>query len=203
MFAVDVKFDVKKLTSKLTNIERKVIPAATSSALNKTATKVRNGAVKDLRKIVGKSISISAKNLKKLITIIKANRKKLVATIFVADKQTLLISFNAKQTKKGVMAKPYGRRKLHKGAFIQTMSSGHRGVFARIGGKRETLRKVKEGKHTGKTYYPELKIRELSGPSLVNEFKKAAVMSGVKKAINREFPIIFGRELKFRLSKLK
>lgn len=203
MFSVDVKFDVKKLTSKLTAIERKVIPAATNSALNKVATTARNESAEIITKRMGKAKGLSAAGFKRLVKIKRSTRKTLVATISVKGRHIPLIAFKARKAKGGVIATAWGKRKLYKGAFIAKVPSGHKGVFKRTGARRGDIKQVKKGANVGQRYRPQLSIGELFGPSVSSVFKDVEVATVMRDVVKVKFPKVFEKELKFRLSKLK
>lgn len=52
-FSVGVKGDLKAITKDLNSIQKKVVPQVSSSALNKTATKVRSISTKHISKVKG------------------------------------------------------------------------------------------------------------------------------------------------------
>lgn len=203
MISIDVKFDVKKLTNKLNKIQRTVIPAATSSALNKVAITARKESSSIIIKRMGKSKGLSAAGFKRLIKIRKSNKRTLVAILSVTGRHIPLIAFSARKAKGGVVATAWGKRKLYKGAFIAKVQSGHRGVFKRSGSRRGDLKRVKKGANVGQRYRPQLSIAELFGPSVATVFKNIEVTNVMKGVIKSKFPKIFRRELEFRLSKLK
>lgn len=60
------------------------------------------------------------------------------------------MAFAPRQTKKGVTAKAWGKRKLYRHAFMAQMKSGHMGIYRREGRER-------------------LPIKEMYGPSVPRE----------------------------------
>ena len=96
-----------------------------------------------------------------------------------------MIEFGARQTKKGVSAKAWGKRKLYKHAFIGSgRNSGKQLVF-------------------GKTRGNPKKLKALHGPSLPREFHRQDMESLFNKKIKTRFPILFKRALEFQMLKAK
>jgi len=100
-----------------------------------------------------------------------------------------VIEFGARQTKKGVSAKVWGKRRVYKGAFIGSgRNSGKQLVFARTSGA------TKSGKK---------RIKALHGASLPREFHRGDMEKIFNKKIKTRFPILFKRALDFHLMKAK
>ena len=100
-----------------------------------------------------------------------------------------VIEFGARQTKKGVSAKVWGKRRVYKGAFIGSgRNSGKQLVFARTSGA------TKSGKK---------RIKALHGASLPREFHRGDMEKIFNKKIKTRFPILFKRALEFHLMKAK
>ena len=123
-----------------------------SRAINKTATTVRSRTVK----AISRGSGIKQKTVRQKTILRKAGYKKLSATISILRKGIPMMDLSARQTKKGVTfrnAWQGGKRQKLRHAFISTMSSGHKGVFERMG--------------TGR-----LPIRELFAPSIATLFER-------------------------------
>ena len=100
-----------------------------------------------------------------------------------------VIEFGARQTKKGVSAKVWGKRRVYKGAFIGSgRNSGKQLVFARTSGA------TKSGK---------IRIKALHGASLPREFHREDMEKIFNKKIKKRFPILFKRALEFHLMKAR
>ena len=122
---------------------------------------------------------VVAKGLKKD----KARRGDETYSIFIKSRYKNVIEFGARQTKKGVSAKAWGKRRIYKGAFI---GSG------RNSGKQLVFGKSKRKKN---------KLKALHGASLPREFHREDMAKIFNKKIKTRFPILFKRALEFHLMK--
>ena len=96
-----------------------------------------------------------------------------------------MIEFGARQTKKGVSAKVWGKRRVYKHAFIGSgRNSGKQLVF-------------------GKTRGDPKKLKALHGPSLPREFERQNMESLFNKKRKKRFPILFKRAVEFQMLKAK
>ena len=96
-----------------------------------------------------------------------------------------MIEFGATQTKRGVSAKVWGKRKIYRGAFI---GSG------RNSGKQLVFRQDKDD--------PKRAVA-LHGASLPREFHRQDMESIFKKKIKTRFPILFKRTVEFHMLKAR
>ena len=179
---IDVKVDIKEVTRELNRLQRSVIPAATKAALNKTASQVSTVAKRDIAKTVG----LPQKTIAPSFKVFKSSIQSLRATVEASGKALNLIRFKAKQTRRGVTAKAWGKRKLYPGTFIANQG---RTVFKRssVGGHR-----VKR-----------LPIEPVHGPSVPREFIRARVQRAMQQVVSTKFPKIFRDQIKYKLSKLR
>ena len=100
------------------------------------------------------------------------------------DKVANVIEFSARQTKKGVSAKVWGKRRVYKHAFIGSgKNSGKQLVFKRLKGSK--------------------RIKALHGASLPREFERQDMEKIFKKKIKTRFPILFKRAVEFQMLKAK
>lgn len=189
MIDISVTFDVKKVTRQLNRIERKLIPKATVTALNRTAKNVESTAIKEIAKETG----IKRKAVKKQIKIFRAGKARLIAIVKASGRATNLIEFitsaktNTKAFRKkvGVIAKAWGKKKEYRGTFIGTgKSSGKFLVYARTSKSREP-------------------IKAIYGPSVPATFIKNTVDKAMRKVVNTRFPIHFNQALRFYIGKLR
>lgn len=113
-----------------------------SRAANKTATWTRTRVVRG----VSSEVAAKQKDVREKIVINRASYADTTATVKVTGKRMPLIDFNATQTKAGVRYRlsKKGGRQLIRGAFIATMKSGHRGVYAREYAQRVGVSQVGE-----------------------------------------------------------
>ena len=172
---ITIDSNIKEMTRALTRVQKRVIPQATSAAINKTARTV----FKEIKRDVAKDTGLKQKDVAERMTLIKSNKYNQSATIHMRGRWFNLIRFNARQTKKGVRAKAWGKSKLYKGAFIANKG---RTVFARKGKKR-------------------LPIRGLVGPNPGVEFRKRLQAPGFQKRVINRFEKVFAQELNYRLNK--
>ena len=178
---VKVKSNVKEAMRNLRNVQKKYVKKALVTALNKVGAEVVTQAKRELKDATGLKAGVVGKKIAKD----KARRGDEEYTIRIKSRYLNLIEFGARQTKKGVSAKAWGKRKLYKHAFIGSgRNSGKQLVF-------------------GKTRGNPKKLKALHGPSLPREFHRQDMESLFNKKIKTRFPILFKRALDFHLMKAK
>ena len=139
---VEVKIDeqrLKAIRQMLRGIP-KAMPRMMSRSINRTLTSARSGAAKG----IGAEVKIRVSSIRKAIGIEKATFRRWSGTLNVRGRRVPLIEFAARQGKKGTAftLTPGGGRMRIASAFVQTMPSGHRGVFVRMqrgGGQQTTI----------------------------------------------------------------
>lgn len=179
--ATNVEFrGVRDMISTLNGLERKAAPRAMSRALNRTATHTRKNAVSEIATLMGIGRKTAVRDE---IKIVPATINKLSARLTSSYQPLNLINFRARQTKKGVTASAWGKRKLYKSAFIQTMPKA---------GKKLVM------KRKGK---PRLPLQQLYGPSVSNTL--AEVSGKVSEDGLTFLRKRFKTELDFEVSKLR
>jgi len=104
-------------------------------------------------------------------------------SIFIKSRYKNVIEFGARQTKRGVSAKVWGKRKIYRGAFIGG---------GRNSGKRLVFKKLKDDPK---------RIEALHGASLPREFHRQDMEKIFKKKIKTRFPILFKRAVEFQMMK--
>lgn len=198
---ISVRGDLKHLTSRLTSLQRKVIPNATRRAINKTANQVKSQAAKE----ISQSWGFKRIEVRKAINIRRANFKKLVAVLSVSGRPQPLIKHatSARQTRRGVVARIGGKSKLYEGTYLATMPSGHKGIFKTLGGRRGKTRQTIGGKNRGQMYQPGLPIKELYAPSIPTAFIARRTQDLMRRAVRERFPKLFEHEIKYALSRTK
>ena len=179
---IDFEKDMKRVKRELKGVQKRIVPAATSSALNRTAKQARTQSARDLKGSLGKSLGLSVSGFKRTIRHIPARVRRLFTVLEVSGRPLPLIRFGARKASKGVSAAPWGKRRIYNGTFIRKMPSGHRGVFKRTGKKR-------------------LPIKELWGPSIPKAFLHQDIQQGLKRVINDKWPGNFAHEIRHRLRK--
>lgn len=102
----------------LNSLEREVFPTANSRALNRAASKMRTETVRSLAKFMG----LRQKDIRQGMSLRKASRDKQNAILKYRGKPFNLIRFKARQLKAGVKAKPWGKWRTWKHAFIANVN---------------------------------------------------------------------------------
>jgi hypothetical protein len=221
MINFDVSVDIKAAMAALTEVQRKVIPQAAASALNRVATSARRVAVDTIRK----ETNIKAAAVRKYVTTKKASKSILTAEIRASKYAPNLINFGARQTKKGVSANAWAKRKIYRGAFI-----GNKGrtVFIRDD-YRAPARRRKAGanrsisQHTRAAHPRRVgsrvvqvqahrvgsgakpvksKLKALYGPSVRREFIRDTAQKAMMASIRERWPVEFQREAQYRVDKV-
>lgn len=147
-----------KRTARSFGVAASEIPEITSRALNHTLAKVNT----KVKRVLVKETSLKSAMVGKELSVRKSNRSNLEAAIVAKGRAHSLRDFTHRQTKKGVTAKVWGKRKLFKSAFIVKKLSGN--VFRRAGKKR-------------------LPIYRPMGPSIPNELLRGESADVLEKEI--------------------
>ena len=176
---VKVKSNFKKALRDIGNVPRKYVQKAMVTALNKVGAEVVTQAKRELKEATG----LKAGTVGKKIAKDKARRGDEEYSIFIKSRYLNVIEFGARQTKRGVLAKAWGKRKIYRGAFIGG---------GRNSGKRLVFKKLKDNPK---------RIEALHGPSLPREFHRQDMESIFKKKIKTRFPILFKRAVEFHMLK--
>jgi hypothetical protein len=222
MINFDVSLDIKNAMKALNEVQRAVIPQAASAALNRVATSARRVAVDTIRK----ETNIKAGAVRKYVTVSKSNKSTLTATIRASKYAPNLINFGARETKKGVSANAWSKRKIYRGAFIGNKGrtvfirqdykapAGKRGRRAganrtisqhtrkahtrRVGGKSVAVQSHPVGRGPKR---PKSKLKALYGPSVRREFIRDVAQTAMMTTIRERWPVEFQREAQFRIDK--
>jgi len=176
---VKVNSNFKKALRDIGNVPRKYVQKAMVTALNKVGAEVVTQAKRELKDATGLKAGVVAKKIKKD----KARRGDEEYSIFIKSRYLNVIEFGARQTKRGVSANVWGKRKIYRGAFI---GSG------RNSGKRLVFKQAEDN--------PKRAVA-LHGASLPREFHRQDMESIFKKKIKTRFPILFKRAVEFQMMK--
>ena len=176
---VKVNSNFKKALRDIGNVPRKYVQKAMVTALNKVGAEVVTQAKKELAGATGLKQNVVAKKIKKD----KARRGDETYSIHIKSRDLNVIEFGARQTKKGVSTKVWGKRKIYSGAFI---GSG------RNSGKQLVFKQAKDNPK---------RAEALHGASLPREFHRQDMEKIFNKKIKKWFPILFKRALDFYLMK--
>lgn len=130
---VSVKHDIKRLSRDLTRKQKRDLPRAIVTALNKTAASVKTAVAKDITEATG----IANQTVKKYLDIDKANYQEMAATITPTKRTFNLIRFatraaiNAYRKAPGLQAKAWGKKaRVFPGVFV---GNKDRTAFVRTG----------------------------------------------------------------------
>jgi hypothetical protein len=175
----DVRGDMRGVLRSLDVLARDVPDKVVVRAANRTLSNVQTESVKQVRS----TYNLRAKTVRGQIELRRARRGRLVASLVVTGRPIPLIEFSASQNRRGVSVKVKSTRKTIRGAFISTMKSGHKGVFARRGKKR-------------------LPIDELYSISLPAVYGSKVVARSMDRVVANRFPDHFARELRYYLGTL-
>lgn len=197
MVRVDIRHNINDAVDRLTKLSKAMRDTAITRTINKTALQGKTQAGREIRdryqistRVIGRSISIQ-----------RAGRGVLQATIKVEGKPLPLIAFQAKKDPRGVAVNIKGRRVVVPHAFIATLKSGHKGVFAR-GGYKGSFEK--NGKQFGRFQFGKKRfpIGELFTASLPQGFNNKVVKAAVVKRITDQFPVVLAQEIAYLLTKI-
>lgn len=187
---IDIKVtqDLKNIERRLTKAQRKVIPQAATSAINRTAKSVKSLAIKTVSKQTGAQNKV----VKTRIDERKATRATLTATLLFKKRAINLILFVAKakrvpgafRAQRGVKAKTKKLR-VFAGTFIGTGSGGQ---------KKLVFRRTTDSRRP---------IEAVPGPNITARLRSKKL----RKILDIKGRLVFDKELDrqltFRLKKLK
>lgn len=151
----------------LTGLQREVFPTANARAINRAASKMRTETVRSLARFMG----LKQKDIRERMTLRKASRQKQNAILRYRGRPFNLIRFKARQLKSGVKAKPWGKWRTWKHAFIADVN----------GVKFVAIRRRRGQGRVGR-----LPMDSLHGPgiaSTANEDHIAAVRENVMRTV--------------------
>ena len=125
-------------------------------------------------------------DIKRRIAKEKAYPKKLWASIIASGNALKLITFKARQTTKGVVAKAWGVSKLYRGTFIAPVRHGSssNAVYTR------------KSSHS-------LPVKQLYGPGVAQLFKKQENLDIMKSVVQYRLPVEFQNNLQYYVNRLK
>ena len=178
---VKVKSNMKEALRNLGTVHKKYVQKALVTSLNKVGAEVVTQAKRELKDATGLKAGVVVKKIQKD----KARRNDNTYSIFIKSRYLNVIEFRARQTKRGVSANVWGKRKIYRGAFIGG---------GRNSGKRLVFKKLKDDPK---------RIEALHGASLPREFHRQDMEKIFNKKIKNRFPILFKRAVEFQMLKAK
>lgn len=138
MIEMSFKEDLRDLQKHLNRYQKQQLPRATNWALNQTGNKASRAIIKQVAKEAGAPQKLLKK--RKFFVTARSTFKTLAFVLAVRFGTLYLKDFGAVQTKKGVISKAWGEKKLYDGAFIVDKLGRH--VFAREQKKRLPIKKL-------------------------------------------------------------
>lgn len=155
-------------------------------SLNHTLSKSKTRASRAIRK----DYKFKARDVKKTLLLRKAGPGRLHADLRSKSGPQSVRLFTPRQTRRGVKVTiTKGRRKLINRAFVATMKSGHKSVFARGVYKRGQGFQFRKGRTTGsRTRGSDLPITALKTTSTPQLLGKPQVLSSLERQITADYP---------------
>lgn len=189
--------DVANVKAMLRGLDA-VVPKVLSRSINDTLAGVKTDASAEIRAVVTASKSAVDSTFK----TVKATVTELSGLVSSSGPPMPLIEFAARQVKAGVsiQVKKTNPRTVLKGAFIQTMKSGHKGVFWReYHGAKGPVKKIAYGRLPKKYRLP---MKQLFGPRIPDILGDDPVMNAVLTKADDRMHKNLDKELNYELSKL-
>ena len=172
MIKFDVRTDINAVRKQFKDKEKQINLAA-SFALNRAISSARTVATREISKRTGIKPQSAVRDR---LHLRKAKPTFLIAEIAAERYTPNLIRFNARQTKGGVSANAWGKRKRYKHTFI---GNDGRTVFKRVGKAR-------------------LPLKAVYGPRLAKSFVEREVTKAMDAVAATRFHTEFQREVKRR-----
>lgn len=197
MIHIDIRHNLADSAGDLARMSRQLQTLAVTRALNKTAARAKTKAGREIKE----QYRIGTRLVSRFISISRAGgRKGHIATVSAEGRPMPMIAFKPRQTASGVSVDIKGRRVTVPHAFIATMRSGHRGVFAR-GGYKGSFERA--GGQFGSFIFgrQRLPLGELFTFSLPQAFSSKVVLDRVTRHVNNEFPKVLRQEINFIFSR--
>lgn len=210
---ISLDSDLERTEKLLNRFSKDVRERVVKTSLSKMAAQAKTQAATSIKD----EYKINVRTIKKALNIKVGSGSKLEAAIEVEGKPLPLYAFGPrayggkpgwpKRGKKqkhkegGVSVKIKGKRIKVPHAFIATMKSGHKGVFAR--GSWSSGKGSKQSFGNFKYDVERLPIQELKTFSLPQAFSNKVVYAEVVKVIRLKFPKILEHEIEWTWSKHK
>jgi hypothetical protein len=166
--------NARQVTAQAKQVEG-VTRAATRRALNAVVRQARTLTLRELSKAMG----LTQTRLRPYISTRLANYQNLESAVRIKPHTYNIASFAGRQTKKGVSAAPWGKRRVFPHTFLL------RGVTAMV--------------RVGKARYP---IRPVYGPRITREFGRAAVVRSLQALVHAKLEPTIQHELEYELSRI-
>jgi len=183
MIQIDVSQAINTISREFAQrLTPRLLALGISRALNHTAAKAKTGAIREIRR----QYNVQAKYVRAAMKQVRARPSFLESRIDVSGRPLPLLAFGARQNKRGVsVAVMAGQRKQVQRAFIRTMPSGHKGVFARGGYQRGQFQFRTQRVKRGGTDTPIAELKTLAVPQALTH---TTVINALAAQINRDLP---------------
>lgn len=165
-----------------------MVPALTR-AINATGTVAGNVAIRETARRMGLNVG----ETRTYIRIKRATYTNIEYDVTGAGRPISLRAFGARQLRTGVSARPWGQRRLFRGAFIVPSLGGS--VYHRYGPKV----RMTKGRYKGKLRQA---IRKMWGPAIPKVMLEAEVVKAFDGAIRERLPQRLNHEIAYALSQL-
>ncbi len=180
---ISVQTAIAKAKRDFADLSQKQIATGVSRAINHTLAIAKTAANREIRN----TYKAPAKDIRASLSISRANSVQIsqAGMLLAKGSRLPMLSFGARQTKRGVTVNVMGQRKLIRSAFIATMKSGHRGVFARgYYSSSEFNFRTKRLKKNGN----DTPINELRAVSVPKALSNNAILNALGNKITSHFP---------------
>lgn len=195
MIRVDVRDAVGTVKRMKAQFGKDATAAAISRSLNHTMGKSRTKASAKIRS----TYVVKAGTVKRKTVLLKAQKTKLKTTLKAPKAPLPMIDFRASPNKRGVsVTVKKGRRKVVRGAFIQKMPKGGRGVYAR--GKYANNKFDFRHNRLRKSG-PDLPIDQLKSASLSSMYQDPELQAAVHRQATSDFQKRMEHEYKRMINK--
>ena len=169
------------------------VKAGASSALNKTASRIKSRVVK----AVSGDVRVTQKHIRKRVYIRKSTAKTMMAKVTAYRRDIPVISMgiaNTRLTRKGSVVRIDG--KSYAGAFIADGSAGYGRYIRGRGYQNTTLKSFQVLRRTGNSRYPIEVVKVIISPSVDRHTPKIA-----REQMQTEYPRIAQHEIDYRMQK--
>tara|TARA_B100000315_G_scaffold1999_1_gene1807 strand:- start:46 stop:660 length:615 start_codon:yes stop_codon:yes gene_type:complete len=186
---MNIQSNINQVVAQFRGMPKRVVTKAVVTALNKIGKEVTTEAKRQLADKTGLKKGTVAKRIK----MDKASRQKEEVTVRIGGRWLNLIEFGARETKRGVSHKAWGRRQVTKGAFF----------FKGSNSGKQLVGKKPKGTKTGKRGKPilERRVKGLVGAHIPTEFFRGDVDKILKRKIASRFNKLLATALDFQFSK--
>lgn len=170
-----LRSNVRQVRRAFQTTEQREMPKIMAQALTQTARNVRTQTARTIAKESGLKVGA----VRNALAVTKATWQRARSRVTAAGRAINLAAFGARETRRGISARAYGKRRIYRGAFFAYDRSG---VYIRRTAAR----------------YP---LRPLFGPSVPSVWRQAENQETLAQTIQRRWPINFGQAFRRRLGR--